>query len=378
MNLGGVIMKNRIINWISLTLNGILLILCIVSLSLLCVDYGAISLTYFTTISSILASIISIWGIIKAVFELKNKTIKLNEVFNVIKLMIVTSCLMSIFATLVFVGPKDLIEKDFLILRLIVPVIILIEYCICNLEPKVKFKYTFFTMIPFGIYLIIIGSLIANNIIDAPYAYIDVSTNIWYVNLTLIVMSFAGIYLIGLLSWFLNKLMYLILVGYDYVEQEDDGTSSLSETQTIQAIKDVEEFIKNEGIQEEETPIDNVEKQNDLIDKSIKQQVKNSTNVSDKKTTNNKKTAAKATKNKEKYVAMSEESVSTPKQYNQRVYHISRQKMVGKWQVKLATSNKVIKFFDTQYEAINFAKALVKTQGGSIRIHSVKGKMRKG
>ena len=371
-------MKNRIINWISLTLNGILLILCIVSLSLLCVDYGAISLTYFTTISSILASIISIWGIIKAVFELKNKTIKLNEVFNVIKLMIVTSCLMSIFATLVFVGPKDLIEKDFLILRLIVPVIILIEYCICNLEPKVKFKYTFFTMIPFGIYLIIIGSLIANNIIDAPYAYIDVSTNIWYVNLTLIVMSFAGIYLIGLLSWFLNKLMYLILVGYDYVEQEDDGTSSLSETQTIQAIKDVEEFIKNEGIQEEETPIDNVEKQNDLIDKSIKQQVKNSTNVSDKKTTNNKKTAAKATKNKEKYVAMSEESVSTPKQYNQRVYHISRQKMVGKWQVKLATSNKVIKFFDTQYEAINFAKALVKTQGGSIRIHSVKGKMRKG
>lgn len=378
MNLGGVIMKNRIINWISLTLNGILLILCIVSLSLLCVDYGAISLTYFTTISSILASIISIWGIIKAVFELKNKTIKLNEVFNVIKLMIVTSCLMSIFATLVFVGPKDLIEKDFLILRLIVPVIILIEYCICNLEPKVKFKYTFFTMIPFGIYLIIIGSLIANNIIDAPYAYIDVSTNIWYVNLTLLVMSFAGIYLIGLLSWFLNKLMYLILVGYDYVEQEDDGTSSLSETQTIQAIKDVEEFIKNEGIQEEETPIDNVEKQNDLIDKSIKQQVKNSTNVSDKKTTNNKKTAAKATKNKEKYVAMSEESVSTPKQYNQRVYHISRQKMVGKWQVKLATSNKVIKFFDTQYEAINFAKALVKTQGGSIRIHSVKGKMRKG
>ncbi len=368
-------MKNKVLSWISLTLNSILLILCIVSLSLLFVSHQAISLTYFTTISSILISVASIWGIARSIFIILNKQNKFNESFNIIKLMFVTSSLMSIFATLVFVGPKDLIALDFLILRLIVPVIALIEYCICNLEPKVKFKYTFFTMIPYGIYIVVIGSLVWSNIIDAPYAYIDVSTNIWYVNLTLFIMSFSGIYLIGLLTWFLNKLMYLIIIGYDYVEQENDGTSTLSETQTIQAIKDVEEFIKNEGI--EESPIvetSNINKTNEIELKKEDEKLP----VKDKKVSNTKKTSAKTKKNNTNKENKVEEVAPAPRPYTQRVYHISRQKMVGKWQVKLATSNKVIKFFDTQYEAINFAKALVKTQGGSIRIHSVKGKMRKG
>ncbi len=59
-----------------------------------------------------------------------------------------------------------------------------------------------------------------------------------------------------------------------------------------------------------------------------------------------------------------------------RVYHISKQPS-GKWQVKLATGERAIKLFDTQQQAIIYAKSLVKTQGGSIRIHAVSGKMRK-
>jgi hypothetical protein len=59
-----------------------------------------------------------------------------------------------------------------------------------------------------------------------------------------------------------------------------------------------------------------------------------------------------------------------------RVYHISRH-ISGKWQVKLASGGKAIKLFNTQEEAIAFAKDLVKTQGGSIRVHSLLGKLRK-
>ena len=47
------------------------------------------------------------------------------------------------------------------------------------------------------------------------------------------------------------------------------------------------------------------------------------------------------------------------------------------WQVKLAHGEKAIKLFATQAEAIRFVKDLVKTQGGSIRVHSLKGKIRK-
>lgn len=60
-----------------------------------------------------------------------------------------------------------------------------------------------------------------------------------------------------------------------------------------------------------------------------------------------------------------------------RIYHISKHKNTGKWQVKLATGKKAIKLFDTQAKAVDFAKTLVETQGGSIRIHTLKGKIRK-
>lgn len=60
-----------------------------------------------------------------------------------------------------------------------------------------------------------------------------------------------------------------------------------------------------------------------------------------------------------------------------RVYHISRQASTGAWQVKLATGKRAIRVFKTQAAAINFAKGLVRTRGGSIRIHTKKGRLRK-
>ena len=59
-----------------------------------------------------------------------------------------------------------------------------------------------------------------------------------------------------------------------------------------------------------------------------------------------------------------------------RVYHVGKQKS-GKWQVKLENGERAIKLFDTQKEAIDYAKELIKTQGGSYRIHSRQGKIRK-
>jgi hypothetical protein len=65
------------------------------------------------------------------------------------------------------------------------------------------------------------------------------------------------------------------------------------------------------------------------------------------------------------------------RQKNQRPRKLKLNPLKKQWQVKLATGQKAIKLFSTQEEAINYAKGLVKTQGGSIRVHSLKGKMRK-
>ena len=59
-----------------------------------------------------------------------------------------------------------------------------------------------------------------------------------------------------------------------------------------------------------------------------------------------------------------------------RTYHITRQPS-GNWQVKLAGGSKAIRVFPTQSEAIAFTKGLVESRGGSYRIHSLKGKIRK-
>ncbi len=60
-----------------------------------------------------------------------------------------------------------------------------------------------------------------------------------------------------------------------------------------------------------------------------------------------------------------------------KVYHISKRKEDGKWQVKLAKGAKAIKLFNTQLEAIEFAKARAASQEGRIVIHKEDGGFRK-
>lgn len=58
-------------------------------------------------------------------------------------------------------------------------------------------------------------------------------------------------------------------------------------------------------------------------------------------------------------------------------YHISKRAEDGKWQVKFANGQKAIKLFDTQAEAITYAKSLAESQDGLVTIHKVDGKIRK-
>lgn len=57
-------------------------------------------------------------------------------------------------------------------------------------------------------------------------------------------------------------------------------------------------------------------------------------------------------------------------------YHVSLRED-GKWQVKLSRGERAIKLFETQTEAIKFAKDKAKAQKGYITIHMVDGKIRR-
>lgn len=56
-----------------------------------------------------------------------------------------------------------------------------------------------------------------------------------------------------------------------------------------------------------------------------------------------------------------------------RNYHINKRKEDGKWTVKFAGGEKVIKLFDTQKEALEYTKKMAANQGGSVLVHASKG-----
>lgn len=73
----------------------------------------------------------------------------------------------------------------------------------------------------------------------------------------------------------------------------------------------------------------------------------------------------------------SKPATATPQKEVTNIYHITLRAKDDKWQVKKQNSSKAMKLFDTQLEAINYAKTLAKSNNGSIRVHKVTGQIRK-
>ena len=63
------------------------------------------------------------------------------------------------------------------------------------------------------------------------------------------------------------------------------------------------------------------------------------------------------------------------------IYHVSKrdEKDGREWKVFIQGSNKVIKLFDTQKEALSYARSLArnKNDGSSVQLHSVHAGIRK-
>ncbi|MDE7161769.1 MAG: DUF2188 domain-containing protein [Anaeroplasmataceae bacterium] len=62
------------------------------------------------------------------------------------------------------------------------------------------------------------------------------------------------------------------------------------------------------------------------------------------------------------------------------IYHVSKRDNNGReWKVFIQGSTRVIKLFDTQAEALAYAKSLCKNKndGSTVMLHGLDGKMRK-
>ncbi|MCQ2793344.1 MAG: DUF2188 domain-containing protein [Bacilli bacterium] len=158
-------------------------------------------------------------------------------------------------------------------------------------------------------------------------------------------------------------------------------TKAPEEKPVMEAPKVEEHVVKPEEPSEkhqEEIAVENetkVEPKNELKPDEKKVSVKKAEPKKESKPVEKKTSTIKAEPKKEskKSEPKKEPSVKS----SGKVYHISQHPTENKWQVKLAKGEKALKLFDTQAEAIAYAKEISKNQGGSIRVHSMAGKIRK-
>lgn len=295
---------------------------------------------YFTVLSNVLVIATSlINAILNAVSYVKDKNC-VYSFFQILKLASVGAVAITFTMVVIFLAPNNPQYDWFggynLFLHAVTPIAAVASFIFFEYAKKIKFRFFFvpvILLVSYGIFYVVYA-------FNAPTgAYVD-----WYgfmfkpenriapvdgngFNTGTFVLFLAECLVAGLafgfVLWLLNKIMNLIFVGYVITGSGKEPTD-----------EEIEDEIEKEEKAEEAV-------------------VKKSTTKGGKKPNKKYKDGV-------------------------RVYHVARSKFISRhWQVKLATGEKAIKIFDTQLEAINYAKQLVKTQGGSIRIHSMRGRLRK-
>ncbi len=310
-----------------------------------------------------------------------------------------------------------------IVLLIVAPVLALVSGLFTEYLPKTPFWHT--VLLPLGTYLYVIANVVLSVGVTGfgGYPIFAVTDNnpVWMVALVAAIIAVAS-YILGAIYWLLQAAMRKAtspepsLVVEEVKEEEEAPAETVEETvptaveeepteepvpeTTEEPTPETAEESKQEekSAEEEPTPeptpvvdvapakkkIIIVRKPNkELADAYREEPLIRERRVSTRKeepviqaeeSVSESETASEITSGEEPKIKKS--NVAT---YNDRprVYHVSKQSDSGRWQVKLATGVKAIRLFDTQEEAIMYAKGLVKTMGGSIRVHSVKGKMRK-
>ena len=298
---------------------------------------------YFTVLSNLLVTAVSlINAVLYAVSYAKDKNY-VFAFFQILKLASVGAIAITFTMVIIFLAPANPSYEWFggynLFLHAATPIVAVLSFIFFEYAKKIKFRFFFvpiLLIITYGAFYIIYAFNAPEGTFVDWYGFLFAPENriapvhgnaIVAKTLILFAAESLGASLVfGFVFWLLNKIMNLILVGYIYTES---------------GVEPSEEEIEAEVEKEEK--------------------------AEEVRTSKGKKTTAKSAK-------------KPSKKYKDgaRVYHIARSKFISRhWQVKLASGEKAIKIFDTQLEAINYAKQLVKTQGGSIRIHSMQGRLRK-
>lgn len=342
---------------------------------------GVNSLRFYTVLSNLLLALFSLPLLVMNIITLKTKKYECPTWIGLLKYIGVASISVTFLTVICFLAPAaakrgqgywSLFQGPNLYYHLIVPLLAIISFGLMELNINFKIGYTPLGLVSvflYGIFYII--NYYCHLISDGNGAYdwygflSDSKRSTWFVALIMLLAS----YLICVCLYFLHRLFVGFTLGKKIMPIEKNShitkdTSNNDEPLNLDPISSEESIdtisyrSKNDEslVLVDNVPSDIPDAKEENNDEEIDVEIESSPS----KETSTKIPAVKTNA------------------YNgkSRTYHISKVPDKG-WQVKLATGKKAIKYFPTQKEAIAYAKSLSDSQGGSIRIHSVKGKIRK-
>lgn len=307
---------------------------------------------YFTVDSNVFLAVTSLLMFICDIKTLKGG--KASRVFQTLKLIAVVGTTLTAIVSIAYLYPKGIQPLETLYgleanlwLHAVVPALGLLSFIIEN-EPRMKaWAYAFFGIALPVAYGGVVVTLVKLGLMPDPYGFLTIKPEAIWENIAWFAGLIVGSYLIA----FLILLLHNIGAG-KVVKAEIKAEESAPKQEEAPALPPV-----NEAKPEEEKPAEEPKPE----EAPVAEEPIVAPEPKPEPVTVLAPRTAYAHKIK--------------KPSNARTYHVTKQPN-GQWQVRLAGGNKAIKLFDTQREAIAFAKGLVESRGGSYRIHSVKGKIR--
>ncbi len=355
---------------------------------------GFSSLLFFTVLSNLFVGITSLLLFVFQLISFVKKENHVKEWVMVLKFVSVVSVVLTALTVACFLAPRALMNQEGyfslyasqnLFFHFIIPLLALINFIFFENEPSLKFRYTFFSLLPvifYGLFYLFnyeykfVGIKKADSSIEYDWYGMIKNDKTWFILLVVGILLLAT-FLLSLLLYFLNHFFQHVLRGYDDDEGVEIYSTSLSQSENPH-VTQVEETILDDKII---AHVDNghIPEGKDVQEINVDGDTREVRETFSSETGTIHVVTKQVKKKARKTSTMNLAATRPNNKYKNgaRVYHISRHALSGTWQVRLANGEKAIKTFFTQQEAIDYAKALVKTQGGSIRVHSKKGSIRK-
>lgn len=368
-------MKTRKI--IQLILDVIILIAVVLGLSwaifIFHVDFKIFASLFSFLISICVFITVFIDFILNIRFFIKGKANKSN-IMQLFKFICAVGAFSSFLTTVCYLQYYNLDLKDpgFLIVNItlnyIVPILVAANYIFLEVDNKHKFRLTFLGPTLLFIYALYTLPLVNFNIISDPYGFLSFNNNKWYISLIYVLCFIVAAFALSILFYGLNHLFYLVYGNGNEQTETINNVDLEGKTLIIKKEKDIVSDNYQASENENESSIDNKDGSNSINSNLETEEVNKEEEKDSLKIDTN--------DNDEENIPPTEEN--SIQDNRGKIYHVSYRKEDKKWAVKFEKGKRALKLFKTQNEAIDFAKEMAKKQDGSYRVHSLKGKIRKG